>query len=153
MERIKISVTQGKTVGGIIIPLALVLIFALVAVASATDLVMVNSVDGYTVKMTVLCDGLPVVGANQIIFELRDSSGKEVADIADIGVNYEVAGFAPRKIMPVTKSASGYSGVLNVSKAAIYDVFFVFEARGQQKRIVRFSFQTRDNAQTGQQNK
>ncbi|MBF0567772.1 MAG: hypothetical protein HQK95_02780 [Nitrospirae bacterium] len=152
MERINISVIRLVAGRGMVILLPLIII-ALMGAASATDLVMVNSVDGYTVKMTVLCDGLPVVGTNQIFFELRDSSGKEVADIADIGVNYEVAGFAPRKIMPVTRTSSGYSGVLNVSKAAIYDVFFVFEARGQQKRIVRFSFQTRDNAQTGQQNK
>ncbi|MBF0405532.1 hypothetical protein [Candidatus Magnetominusculus xianensis] len=132
----------------------LVLTALLVAsAASAENLVMTGYVDGYKVTMAVRADNLPAVGPNQTTFDLRDASGRDVPDIADIGVTYEVAGVLPRRNMPLSKAGTAYTGILNIYKAAPYDLFFVFERRGEKQRVVRFSFQTRDNTQSGQQNR
>lgn len=126
---------------------ALLLIIFTAASASAANLEMTGYIDGYRVTMTVIADKLPAVGTNQVFFELKDSSNRDVADIADIGVTYELAGVMPRKNMSLNRIPGGYSGILYVNKAALYDVFFIFERRGEKQRVVRFSFQTKDNVQ------
>jgi hypothetical protein len=126
-----------------IVILAALLIIVSVAQASAQDMVMVESIDGYYVKMIVLNNNPPVVGANSVLFQLTDASGNWVPNITDIGVTYELSGFMPRRIMPVTNTNMGYSGVMNIYTAASYDVFFVFVRGTDNQRVVRFTFQTR----------
>lgn len=130
-----------------------VLLSMLVTAASAENLVVKGNADGYQVTMAVRADNLPVVGTNQAAFYLRDSSDKEVSDIVDVGVTYEVAGFMPRKIMSLTKTGNAYSGTFIITKAALYDVFFVFERRGEKQHVVRLSFQTKDSPPGPPQNK
>ncbi|MCG6551268.1 MAG: hypothetical protein L7F77_02985 [Candidatus Magnetominusculus sp. LBB02] len=127
----------------------LAMLMLLAASAEAGNMVVNASIDGYSVTMVVFADNLPSLGANPVVFELRDSSGKEVPDIADVGVTYSVAGFMPRAVMPLSVAGSTYKGVLNITKAAVWDCFFVFEKRGEKQRSVRFTFQTRDAAPSG----
>ncbi|MBF0458198.1 MAG: hypothetical protein HQK99_09915 [Nitrospirae bacterium] len=144
---------HSRMTAGIMICLSALLIIAFVPPSSAANLVMIGYIDGYLVTMTVVADTLPAVGTNKVLFELNDSSNREVTGITDIGATYGVSGTMPRINLPLYRIPGGYAGTLNINKAALHDVFFVFERRGEKQRVVRFSFQTKDNTQGVPQNR
>ncbi|MBF0338725.1 MAG: hypothetical protein HQL05_12960 [Nitrospirae bacterium] len=111
------------------------------ALADGAVFVLTEKVDGYRVRMKTSSGQSPVVGKNEVTFELKAPTGRDVDDV-DVGVTYAISGNMGQ-MASFVKSGSLYTGNLIFNTAASWDVFFVFEVRGQPQRVVRFTFEVR----------